>query len=267
MKTAVPQVSHRGTLVEQAGICSTCVPPGAGKTRRGGTPAIPCPVSKIGTCSTWAIKKQHTPASARHSPVVALCGLFPGWAGTYPARTAEATSERVAGKAEHPVSVILNEVKNPLFLLHADRDGSGGTEAEVRILRLRCAPLRMTARRSGSVFLPDRNSKTQPSEAGAFWRGEATEHSRRNDSCRRHPAFLSRAECASTTPGQAEPPAVHRLPHDTGRKPGPTSLHEKERRNEKKISDESKNYFTKRGESICLTVRRIANETRRSPSD
>ena len=96
MKTAVPQVSHRGTLVEQAGICSTCVPPGAGKTRRGGTPAIPCPVSKIGGCSTWTTKKQHTPASARHSPVVALCGLFPGGVETCPARTAAATSERVA---------------------------------------------------------------------------------------------------------------------------------------------------------------------------
>ena len=69
----------------------------ASKTRPGGTPASPCPVSKIGTCSTWAIKKQHTLASARHSRVVALCGLFPGGAGTYPARTAEATSERVAG--------------------------------------------------------------------------------------------------------------------------------------------------------------------------
>ena len=128
MKTAVPQVSHRGTLVEQAGICSTCVPPGAGKTRRGGTPAIPCPVSKIGTCSTWAIKKQHTLASARHSRVVALCGLFPGWAGTYPARAAEATSERVAGKAEHPVSVILNEVKNPFSPLRVNRDGTGSTD-------------------------------------------------------------------------------------------------------------------------------------------
>ena len=97
MKTAVPQVSHRGTLVEQVSLCSTCVPPAAGKTRRGGTPASPCPVSKIGGCSTWATKKQHTPASARHSPVVALCGLFPGGVETCPARTAEATLDRVAG--------------------------------------------------------------------------------------------------------------------------------------------------------------------------
>ena len=128
MKTAVPQVSHRGTLVEQAGICSTCVPPGAGKTRRGGTPAIPCPVSKIGGCSTWATKKQHTPASARHSPVVAPCGLFPGGAGTYPARTAAATSERVAGKRKRAHPVILNAVKNPFSLLRVNRDGTGDTD-------------------------------------------------------------------------------------------------------------------------------------------
>ena len=88
--------------MEQAGLCSTCVPPGAGKTRRGGTPASPCPVSKIGGCSTWTTKKQHTPASARHSPVVAPCGLFPGGMGTYPARTAEALSERVAGTSRSP---------------------------------------------------------------------------------------------------------------------------------------------------------------------
>ena len=34
------------------------------------------------------------------------------------------------------------------------------------------------------------------------------------------------------SPGQAEPPAVHRLLHATGQKPGPTSLHEKKRKNE-----------------------------------
>ena len=166
------------------------------------------------------------PCTRAVSPVVALCGLCPGGVGTYPARTAEATSERVAGKRKRARPVILNEVKNPFSLLQANRDVARRTEAVGRILRLRCAPLRMTARRGGIVFLPDRNSKTQPSEAGAFWRGEATEHSRRNDSCRRHLAFLSRAECASTTPGQAEPPAVHRLPQNTGQKPGPTSLDE-----------------------------------------
>ena len=35
VKTAVPQVSHRGTQVEQADICSTCVPPACQqKTKR-----------------------------------------------------------------------------------------------------------------------------------------------------------------------------------------------------------------------------------------
>ncbi len=190
-------------------------------------------MTQIYGCHNLRPLRHLRPCSRTVSPVVALCGLFPGGAETCPARAAEAPSERVAGTEERPVPVILNEVKNPFSLLHADRDGSGGTEAEVRILRLRCAPLGMTARRGGIVFLPDRNPKTQPSEAGAFWRGEATEHSRRNDGCRRHPAFLSRAECASTTPGQAEPPAVHRLLHATGQKPGPTSLYEKKRRNEK----------------------------------
>ena len=126
--------------MEQAGLCSTCVPPGAGKTRRGGTPASPCPVSKIGGCSTWTTKKQHTPASARHSPVVAPCGLFPGGAGTYPVRAVEAPSERVTGKRKRTVPVILNEVKNPFSPLRVNRDGTG-----IRILQLRCAPLRMTA--------------------------------------------------------------------------------------------------------------------------
>ena len=167
MKTAVLQVSHRGTLVEQAGICSTCVPPGAGKTRRGGTPAIPCPVSKIGVCSTWAIKKQHTPASARHSPVVALCGLFSGGAETCLARTEEATSERAAGKGRTPCSC----------------------QSE---------------------------------------RSEESVLSASNEACCYIAPVFTRLP-----PGQAEPPAVHRLPHDTGRKPGPTSLDEKERRNEK----------------------------------
>ena len=45
------------------------------------------------------------------------------------------------------------------------------------------------------------------------------------------------------SPGQAEPPAVHRLLQSTGQKPGPTSLHEKKGRNEKKISDKSKNFL------------------------
>jgi hypothetical protein len=113
VKTAVPRCPADGSQVEQSGLCSTCVPPAASKTRPGGTPAISCPVSKIGACSTWGTKKQNPPASARHSPVVALCGLFPGGAGTCPTRTAEATSERIAGKRKRAHPVILNEQRSP----------------------------------------------------------------------------------------------------------------------------------------------------------
>ena len=135
----------------QAGLCSTCVPPGAGKERGGGTPAIPFPVSEIVVCSTWATKKQHTPASARHSPVVALCGLFPGGAGTYPVRAAEATSERVAGTEERPVPVILNEVKNPSSPLRANRDGTGSTDPSTPLARLAPGPQWGPADRAGEL--------------------------------------------------------------------------------------------------------------------
>ena len=101
-------------------------------------------MTQIYGCHNLRPLRHLRPCTRAVSPVVALCGLFSGRVETCPARTAEAPSERVTGKRKRTVPVILNEVKNPFSLLHADRDGSGGTEAEVRILRLRCAPLRMT---------------------------------------------------------------------------------------------------------------------------
>ena len=66
--------------MEQADICSTCVPPAASKTRGGGTPTIPCPVSKIGACSTWATKKQHTPHLRATAPLRPCVGFSrAGW--------------------------------------------------------------------------------------------------------------------------------------------------------------------------------------------
>ncbi len=49
------------------------------------------------------------------------------------------------GNGKRPVPVILNAVKNPSSPLRANRDVARRTEAVGRILRLRCAPLRMTA--------------------------------------------------------------------------------------------------------------------------
>ncbi len=68
------------------------------------------------------------PCTCAVSPVVALCGLFPGGVETCPARTAEATSKRVAGKGKRTALVILNAVKNPFSPLRVNRDGTGSTD-------------------------------------------------------------------------------------------------------------------------------------------
>ena len=136
------------------------------------------------------------PCSRTVSPVVALCGLFPGGAGAYPARTAEATPERVAGKRKRTVPVILNEVKNPFSLLHADRDGSGGTEAEVRILRLRCAPLRMTTTEGWRGTTTEHTRMTYLQTLRVFTRPRRGKQSRRLSTARR------------TTPGRSPDPLL-----------------------------------------------------------
>ena len=84
MKTAVSKCPTGGLQVEQSGLCSTCVPPAASKKRRCGTPASPCPVSKIGTCSTGAIKKQHTPRICAPQPRFGPVWAFPGRGGNVP---------------------------------------------------------------------------------------------------------------------------------------------------------------------------------------
>ena len=155
MKASVPQPDHGRDEPGRAFPCSGSVPDAGRKKSGCREPAIPCPVSKIRCCSGCSGKNQHPPASARHSPVAALCGLFPGGAGTYPVRAAEAMSERVAGTEERPVPVILNAVKNPFSLLRVNRDGTGDTdpstslcsaqddsdEQSARNRSTRCAPL------------------------------------------------------------------------------------------------------------------------------
>ena len=79
--------------MEQPGACSTCVPDAFHKKPWKWNAAKPCHISKNGSCSTCSTKKQHTPASARVSHVVGLCGLFPGGTGTYPSQAKEEETE------------------------------------------------------------------------------------------------------------------------------------------------------------------------------
>ena len=135
------QVSHRwyagGTNPPLFHLCSTCGPAKRGQVEH--------PQALALSQKSWSVPpgppKNNIPPHPRATAALRPCvGFFPGGAGTYPARAAEATLERVAGKRKRTVPVILNEVKNPFSLLRVNRDGTG-----IRILRLRCAPLRMTA--------------------------------------------------------------------------------------------------------------------------
>ena len=69
----------------QPDCCSTCVPSAFHQNGAMWSAVILCPASKIGLCSTCVTKRQHTPASARVSPVVGLCALFTGETGMCPA--------------------------------------------------------------------------------------------------------------------------------------------------------------------------------------
>ncbi len=142
------------------------------------------------------------PCSRAVSPVVALCGLFPGGVETCPARAAEATSEGVAGKgrAHSPCHSERSE-ESVLSASGEVRRGDEDTDPST--------PLR-SAQDDNDGRLARHNYAAYPNDVSA-----------------NPPSFYP------ASPGQAEPPAVHRLPQSTGQKPGPTSLDEKKRRNEK----------------------------------
>ena len=100
-------------------------------------------------CSTWATKKTTYLRICAPQPRCGPVWAFPGQGGNLPLPgKAKATSERVAGTEERLVPVILNAVKNPFSPLRANRDVARRPEAVGRILRLRFAPLRMTASNS-----------------------------------------------------------------------------------------------------------------------
>ena len=164
MKTAILQVSHRwhagGTIWPLFHLCSTW---GRQRSMRWNARN---PLSCLKNHGLFHLGHQKItyPRIRAPQPRCAPVWAFPGLGGTYPARPAEATSERVAGKGKRTVSVILNEVKNPSSPLRANRDGTGSTDPSTPLRsaqddseekRERISPgqkLQNAAQRSGCVL-------------------------------------------------------------------------------------------------------------------
>ena len=113
MKTAVPQVSHRGTLVEQAGLCSTCVPPVGQQNEARWNARKPLPCLKNRGLFHLGHQKTTYPRICTPQPRCAPVWAFPGRGGNVPRSGSGGNIGARCGNRRTTHPVILNEQRSP----------------------------------------------------------------------------------------------------------------------------------------------------------
>ena len=155
MKTAVYRCPTGGVQVEQADICSTCVPPAGQQNEARWNARKPLPCLKNWGLFHLGHQKTIYPRICAPQPRCAPVWAFPGRGGNLPRPDNGGDVGPCCGNGKRPVPVILNAVKNPLSLLRVSRDGTGDTdpstslcsahddsdEQSARKRSTRCAPL------------------------------------------------------------------------------------------------------------------------------